>query len=292
MIQELGILLRFDPIEQCLLHIRMAPAANPIILNYNGETFKDANASATCFHLMTLFPPTMLGRFVDEERSYEVDFESGISLKFKINNDHSYESLRNKKEHPIGTPKESPLLTSLEVSYASKTSARAFSIACVDVCTGDGISICLPGSQVPVFLPFNSGIQDVLATLGPPEASCGSTLNFFRYGIDVTFDNQQYGSVHKVTIHSNYPGHILFGRYHKALFRISGQRRTTRLEMQKALPLTKLPDLIEIFESPSSPLVVSDGSISYVRHIYSFGGGISCDVTESGAIATLQVACQ
>ncbi len=251
---------------------------------------QDATVPAMCQQVMRLFPPTTLGHFDSKDLSYNVEFPSGIRMKFTTSSPEVFEQIRSRSEHPGSESKTSPVLKLLEVFRSNSGTKPDNAVASVEIFPLEGIRFKSPGATHYEWLPLNSSIQDVISVLGSPDDSYGSLLNFFNWGIDVKFEDGTFGMIEKLILHFNQPGHPFFGRYRKVSYSVVDNKKTKRSDppIHSANNFLHFHELRKSLGDPGPPIVVTHQDSGTVRRLFNFGRGLFFDVSESG-LAALEI---
>lgn len=290
-VEEIGLILSLNELSQMVTRVGIVSAFRDIRLSYLGAAVIEPGSTPHCEQVMKHFPPTTLGQFESSDRSYTVEYSTGVRMKFSVMSQDVFERIRAKNEHPIGNTTDAPPLTYMEL-FRPKLSEDSKSSLCVlEIIPSQGISFTLPGSTGASWIGLgSSSIQDILSAMGSPDETSGEVFNFFRYGIDVKFRDRTFDQVEKIVLHMNQPDHPFFGRYKRSLFCILDSKRTKRVEEKQDLVTNQstFDDLTRILGDPGPPVVVTHEGSGAVRRLYHFKRGLTFDVSYCG-IAVLEI---
>ncbi len=290
-VDDLGLALYFERDSQSLSRIRVYTNSDLLRITHDSEILKDLHDVPKLHRVINLFPPTTLGVFQDVDNSYTIEYASGIRMKFIFRSVDQYVRQKGRKEHPVGDHNDSPLLEFLDIFTKDRQPPYSdFSDGRVEILTSYGLSFNSTDGDNSRFLGFGSGRQEVMAILGAPDFVVFDRYVYLRYGVDLIFSDEDYGTLSNAVLHSNEPFHTSFGNYRKAPFTLSDPNKLSKAKSGKTI-ITEI-DLLSFkdhFGDPGEPLVLTDASISMVRQVYCFSNGLSCDTTSDGSIEAIEV---
>lgn len=281
---DLGVSLTFDSVTQKLVHVSVEPREVksidesdrfvPIEWTYAGSQAFGYVNRPDCRRLMAIFPPTTLGKFNESDFTYSMDYKSGIRFRLKMDGSARFKQFQSKTEHPVNIDSYSPLIESMDIS----DSTVAVSFANYEIFPKEGIRL-----NDKSWLKLGCGLQDVFSVLGPPEDVDGEYYYFYKSGIAVKVNRYNYSSVEQFRIYTNFPGHLLFGQYNRAMFKLCTKKKELLVNNQSSLK-----ELQKSLGDPGQPLVVNSPFTSQVQHFYSFEG-IVFELCPNGGIVSVQV---
>jgi len=209
-------------------------------------------------------------------------YKQGISFNFTIKNKATFEALKSRMEHPALLGDYSPAVTEISITrppHSSEDTQQGNTV--YEIFVEDGVRIL--GKDGGHFIRLGSGRQSVLSILGSPEALFkeGEFYNYFKSGIDIKFE---YDSVEKIILHSNLPGHHLFGRYDRAWFEFDSKNKNAK----RIDNTSKIKELINTFGDPGPPVIVDDHPCG-LRYYYNFSKSLTVETNPEGFIASIAV---
>jgi hypothetical protein len=285
------MVLTFHPENQTLIRIAIGPLphdvqkheswANYSIMHADRELWNSSGTALDCRKVLSVFPPTNLGKFDRAELTYEIDYKQGVSFRFLIRDRETFDTFNSRLEHPSSIGDYSPEVEL--ITFASPTSVVAEPPIKFIIFPEEGVQMKKAGKSGGQFIRIGSGVQSVFSILGTPDSTFEEFFNYFRLGIDVRIlDN----SVSDIVMHANVPGHYLFGRYERAWFEFDAggkKKGGTRIDST-----AKINDLVDILGDPGAPIVV-DSQPCGLRYCYHFPRSVCAETTLGGIIASLTV---
>lgn len=251
-----GLRLVFHPVSQTLILIEVVNFL-AILLRYNLVVLNKGGSPPLFDDIYNrLFGPTLPGEANFNEATYQLDYP-GVSFMFALDNVNysSRNSATEKEELIIALTKSPARCTSIAVYdsafplyskfySASLCGTRNVSLNSAQIDLPNGaLRLVLTDKAFEIVLGSTTQ-QDVLAELGPPDAShtksdlryeiynklhlspnkeSGVFHNYFRYGFDILYDTLNSGpKAIKLVIHNSVPNALDFGQYKKLNWTMKG----------------------------------------------------------------------
>lgn len=289
-LENIGFKIHFDGNTQLVTRLEVTSPDVDLIINYNGVPVFGGQSCLSSARILGIFPPTKLGRFEESTSCYVVDFDHGVRLRFRVPSDQ-FSKYKSMREHPVAPTDSfiSPYLQSIELIQVNSAIITSDRIPEFEIQPGEGLGIMLQDNRDRLWVPIGCSIQDVFSVLGAPDEMNGNLYNYFRYGIDFKVDGADYMTVRKFVFHCNRPGHLHFGRYHRAHFRVIERRNKVNEDNPQINHNSRLEDFISILGDPGAPLVVNNTGVVSARHYYAFAKGICVEFMPSGHASTIEV---
>jgi hypothetical protein len=280
------VLLVFGGRNQSLasVELNISESTPKVSLTIHGQDITNPN----CRRIIAVLPPTTIGVFNRDDLAYTMRFKPGLEFRMRLDTQARMQEYLSRNEHPIGSRDYSPRVDRIRIYSEIIQTVAPFPR--LDVIPLEGVVLYPTSLDNSLCLRLGEGIQSVLSALGPPDEICGHFYNYFEYGIDIKLDSTEKPTIERIILHSNIPGHVLFGRYKPCLMSLrSGTQRKHQQDKEGADEEITFNSLRSLLGEPGEPLVVNDPFWPGTQYFFTFKKGVIAEFTSDETLAALEI---